>query len=95
MHTFIMKVLVCTQWFISDSKRAKVHLLYLLLDSCPDSTTVYLDRALETMAGWLKQRWLKLNPVKTEVLSLGLGAIGSEIQLPALDGLCQHKKQGA
>lgn len=47
-----------------------------MLDSSLDSTTVDLDKALEVVAGWLKQSWENLNPVKTQVLNLGYGRTG-------------------
>lgn len=44
--------------------------LCLLMDSHLDSAPVDLNRVLGAEAGWLRQSWLKLNSVKTEVLSL-------------------------
>lgn len=57
------------------------------LDHYPDSTQADLDKTLESLPGWLRQRQLKLNAVLSEIISLGQGLIGSEIWLPALDGI--------
>lgn len=39
------------------------------------------------MTSWLKHCRLKLNSLKTEILHLGCSGLGSNIQLPALDGI--------
>lgn len=59
--------------------------LYLIMDGWTESTPDVLDKALQTVDGWLKQSRPKLNPSKMDVLYLSCGALESNIQLPALN----------
>lgn len=47
-----------------------ITLSFMLFGGCPDSVPDILDRALWSVAEWLQQSWLKLNPTKMETVYL-------------------------
>lgn len=59
--------------------------LCLTIGGQPDTILEVLDRALQTVAGWLRHNQLKLNPIKMQVLHLSHGGLESGIQIPVLD----------
>ena len=61
--------------------------LYLMMDNRPNTPPTALTKCLEAVTIWLRQSLLKLNPQKTEVLSVGnKKPTDVEIRLPQLDG---------
>lgn len=60
---------------------------YLLMDGQQGTVPESLAENLEAMVGWLKQSWLKLNPLRMAVLWLNRVDFGLRCQLPTFNNV--------